>query len=192
MGLKKTVVLVEATPLTWRNWPCLPGLALGTLHWFLKGIWSSRPRQAEVTHSLILSLWLFLGNKVRESHPPLLFKVPSLPEGRKDSGLECVEAKIWLPVPYSVPFTLCISFLGQLEQSQSGRLETAEMCSFIVLEDRSLKSRCWQGRALSEGSREESSLPFPASGGPSGPWCFLAFSGISPVSACSLCVLRSL
>lgn len=46
LGLKKTVVLVEVTPVTWRNWPCRPVLALGTLHWLPKGIWSSRPRQS--------------------------------------------------------------------------------------------------------------------------------------------------
>lgn len=42
-----------------------------------------------------------------------------------------------------------------------GCLSTTEMYSLTVLETKSLKSRCWQGRALSEGSRRICSTPFP-------------------------------
>jgi len=46
--------------------------------------------------------------------------------------------------------------------AQTGWLKTTEIYSFIVLEAGSPKSRCEQGHAPSEGSREES---FLASGG---------------------------
>lgn len=60
-----------------------------------------------------------------------------------------------------------------------------QKCNLLVLEVRSLKSRCQQGHGLSEGSREES---FFASSqllvAPGSPWCSLAWLLHSNICLC--------
>ena len=51
-----------------------------------------------------------------------------------------------------------------------GGLTTTHIYYLMVLEPRSLKSRYLQGHTPSEASREESSVPLPASVVPRGPW----------------------
>lgn len=72
-------------------------------------------------------------------------------------------------------------------------LKTAEICSFTVLGPKSLKSRCWQGRAPCKDTRGESYSQssrerirphlFPAFLAPSDPWHSLACSYVTPISA---------
>lgn len=57
-----------------------------------------------------------------------------------------------------------------IKMSKTGRLKTTEISSLLVLEARSLKSRCWQGRALSDDSRGESLLI-------SSNFCYLSVQG---------------
>ena len=68
-------------------------------------------------------------------------------------------------------------------------LKKMEMYSFIALEVGNPKLRCWQGHAVSKGSRGGSFLPLPAPGGSKYPWLVaVSLPSLPPLSYGFICV----
>ena len=103
-------------------------------------------------------------------------------------GSMCVE-----PGRDSVPWR------GYNKVPQTEWLRTIEMCHLPVLEARSLRSKCPQGRASSAGPSGGSCLPLPDAGAPGAPWSVAESHqarapcphGPSPVALSSRAILLS-
>lgn len=103
-------------------------------------------------------------------------------------GLPCFRSDIYgamyLGSPSNSLIGPCVFSSGCYNKvPQTERLKTTVVYSLTVLEAESLNSRCWQGRALSEGSREDPALPLAASAGCWLPWRSLACRCSAPVFA---------